>query len=238
MHEQLTIGLAQMASVVERDENLQLVDSLMSQAQGCDMLVFPEYVLSLAGDASVRRAARSLADTHAELGALARKHGLTVVFGGVPVLDSESSPLGLRNAALTYDAAGQPLARYDKIHLFQMGESAYDETGLFDHGTAPCVVDVHGWRCALSICYDVRFPELYRRLGLFDILLCPAAFTRVSGEAHWHILLRARAIENQCYVVAPDQCGNNSEVRVPKYGHCYAGRRARCHGPAYGGIAA
>lgn len=74
-----------------------------------------------------------------------------------------------------------------------------------------------GFFCA--ICSDLRFPELHRSLGSFELLLCPAAFTRLSGEAHWHVLLRARAIENQCYVVAPAQCGTNAEVRQPKYGH-------------------
>lgn len=211
-----------MASGIERAGNLQQVDDFLAQAHDCDVVVFPEYVLSLAGDESVRRAARTEVETHAELGALVRRHKRTVIFGGLPVWHGEGSRRTLRNAAIGYDAAGQPFARYDKIHLFQMTRGGYDETTLFEHGESPLCAPVRGWQTAFSVCYDLRFPELYRGMGLFDMLLCPAAFTRHSGQAHWHVLLRARAIENQCYVLAPAQCGTNAEVLVPKYGHTLA----------------
>lgn len=215
----LRVGLVQMSSSVEREDNLHQVDRLLAQAQGCDVVVFPEYVLALAGDDSVRRAARTESETHAELGPLARKYACTVIFGGLPVWHGHGSRRSLRNAALVYSADGQPLARYDKMHLFQMNHGTYDETRLFEHGDSPLCFSLVGWQTGFSICYDLRFPELYRNMGNLDLILCPAAFTLHSGEAHWEILLRARAIENQCYVLAPAQCGSNSEVRVPKYGH-------------------
>lgn len=224
----LTVGLVQMASGMEREENLQQVATLLEQAGDCDVVLFPEYVLSLGSDSTVRRAARSLEENDAELGALARGAGKSVIFGGVPLWAEGAGPHAyqqrrLYNVALAYGPDGQRLVRYDKIHLFQMdardGSPRFDETTLFTHGQNPVCADVLGWRTAFSICYDLRFPELYRSMGIFDLLLCPAAFTRRSGEAHWHVLLRARAVENQCFVVAPAQCGVNADVRVPKYGH-------------------
>jgi nitrilase len=108
------------------------------------------------------------------------------------------------------------VARYDKIHLFgfKKGEEYYDEAETIEAGSpTPIVVDVAGLRVGLAICYDLRFPELYRALGVCDLMLVPAAFTETTGRAHWEILLRARAVENQCYVLASAQGGRHESGR-------------------------
>ena len=108
-----------------------------------------------------------------------------------------------------YDDQGRRVARYDKMHLFRFerGAERYDEARTLEAGTAAAALDSPFGRLALSVCYDVRFPELYRSLGRFDIMFVPSAFTVPTGAAHWETLLRARAIENQAFVVAPAQGG-------------------------------
>jgi nitrilase len=126
------------------------------------------------------------------------------------------------NSSLVFDADGALLARYDKMHLFQFnpGEpGGIDETTTYGYGPFPVAFDFRNWRVALSICYDVRFPELYRALDCVDLILCTASFTRQTGQAHWELLLRARAVENLCYVAGAAQCGSNPETGTALYGH-------------------
>jgi nitrilase len=114
---------------------------------------------------------------------------------------------------------GTLAARYDKIHLFgfRRGEDRFDESATIMPGRTPVVCDLveaqASWRIGLSVCYDLRFPEYYRALGTVDLIVVPSAFTYVTGQAHWEILLRARAIENQCYVLAPAQGGRHENGR-------------------------
>src|SRR6185295_873806 len=119
-----------------------------------------------------------------------------------------------------YDPAGQCVARYDKIHLFgfSQGSERYDEAAFIEAGDTPVAVDTPFGRVALSICYDLRFPELYRALAPVDLILMPAAFTATTGRAHWETLLRARAIENLCYVLAAAQGGRHENGRAT-FGH-------------------
>jgi nitrilase len=122
---------------------------------------------------------------------------------------------------LLYDDAGRRVARYDKMHMFRFeggGAESYDEARTLEPGDGPVAVDSPFGRIALSVCYDVRFPELYRSLGAFDLMLVPSAFTVPTGAAHWETLLRARAIENQAYVAAPAQGGTHPSGRRT-YGH-------------------
>ena len=126
----------------------------------------------------------------------------------------------MRSSCLVYDDAGRRVARYDKMHLFRFekGEERYDEARTIEPGEAPVALASPFGRLALSVCYDVRFPELYRALAPFEVVFVPSAFTVPTGAAHWETLLRARAIENQAYVVAPAQGGAHPSGRRT-YGH-------------------
>jgi hypothetical protein len=121
------------------------------------------------------------------------------------------------NSSLVYNPQGERVARYDKIHLFgfRQGTECYDESATIEAGRQPVAFNTPFGRVGLSICYDLRFPELYRALGVTDLLVIPAAFTETTGRAHWEILLRARAIENQCYVLAvqPRVAGTRTAAR-------------------------
>jgi len=147
----------------------------------------------------------------------ARALGLWIVGGTLPL--AADSDEHVRNTSLVFSPAGECVARYDKIHLFRFdnGREQYDESRVIEPGAAPQAFtlpsrDGHAWRVGLSVCYDLRFPELYRGLGA-DLLLVPSAFTYPTGEAHWELLLRARAVENQCYVIAPAQGGKHENGR-------------------------
>jgi nitrilase len=137
----------------------------------------------------------------------ARRHRVVLVGGSVPLACDDATRV--RSACLAYGPDGTRLARYDKVHLFRFaqGDEAYDETRTIERGTAPVAFDAPFGRIGLSICYDVRFPELYRALGDCALVCVPAAFTWTTGSAHWHLLLRTRAVENQVYVLAAAQGG-------------------------------
>jgi nitrilase len=152
------------------------------------------------------------------LGRLAREHGVWLVGGTVPLACGD--PDRVRSACLVYGPDGQRVARYDKIHLFAFaqGDENYDEARTIEPGTTPAAFALPCGRVALSVCYDLRFPELYRGLGDVALILVPAAFTATTGAAHWHLLLRARAVENQCYVLAAAQGGLHPGGRRT-YGH-------------------
>ena len=121
---------------------------------------------------------------------------------------------------LVYGPDGQRVARYDKIHLFAFsrGDERYDEGRTIEPGTDVVTIDLPCGRVGLSVCYDLRFPELYRSMGELALILVPSAFTATTGAAHWHLLLRARAVENQCYVLAAAQGGTHPGGRRT-YGH-------------------
>jgi nitrilase len=143
----------------------------------------------------------------------ARKHGVWIVGGSAPLVSTD--PRRVRNSCLVYDNSGKQVARYDKIHLFgfQMGDEQYHEARTIEPGATLVTVESPFGRLGLSICYDLRFPELYRAMKEVDIILVPSAFTETTGRAHWETLLRARAIENLAYVVAPAQGGRHANGR-------------------------
>jgi nitrilase len=208
-----------MASTPDWPTNLDTVRTVLAQhvATG-DLAVFPECVLCLGRGESVRDTARSPEEAIAELGLACREAERAAVFGGVPIREVD----GVRNSSLAFSASGKLLARYDKIHLFRLDPDTpggIDESRVYSAGAEPIVLDFQGWRIGLSICYDLRFPELFRAWGPVDAAICTAAFTAATGLAHWEVLLRARAIENQCYVAAAGQCGTNTETHVEHYGH-------------------
>jgi nitrilase len=222
MGDDLTLGLVQMASSADWEANLREARTRLGELAGhCDLAVLPENALCLGRGATVLRQARAMADLYDTLGALCREARLAAVFGGVPVAEGAKA----MNSSLAFDADGALLARYDKMHLFQLDPGrpgGIDETATYGYGPFPVAFDFGGWRIALSICYDLRFPELYRSIEGAELILCTAAFTRQTGEAHWELLLRARAVENLAYVAGAAQCGTNPETGLALYGHSLA----------------
>lgn len=148
----------------------------------------------------------------------AKKHRLWLVGGSVPL--ESSVPDKVRASSLLYNPQGECVARYDKIHLFnlELGSERYLEAKTIEPGNEVVAVSTELGKMGLSICYDLRFPELFRAMGLVDMILLPSAFTAATGRAHWEVLVRARAIENQCYVIAPAQGGFHANGRET-HGH-------------------
>lgn len=188
-------------------------------AQGARIVALPEYfpIMGMAeGDKVKVREADGHGPIQEFLAATAKQHGIWLIGGSIPLEAKDAAKV--MNSTVVYDPAGQRVARYDKIHLFgfQKGLERYDEAASIEAGSEPVAFDTPYGRIGLSICYDLRFPELYRQLaagGKTSLILMPAAFTYTTGQAHWEILLRARAIENQCYVLAAAQGGKHENGR-------------------------
>jgi predicted amidohydrolase len=223
MADLLRIAAAQLNSQDDVPSNLAVVERLAAEAhaQGAQLLVLPENFAFMGGSDEQRRAVAEALDGDgpilASLRRLARAHRLTLVGGGFP--ERTHDPDRPHNTAVVVDPLGQVQAFYRKIHLFdvEVGDGqTYRESAAVTPGSEAVVVEVEGVPVGLSICYDLRFPELYRRLvekGA-EVLLVPAAFTLMTGKDHWHTLLRARAIEDQCYVVAAAQWGSHPKGRM------------------------
>ncbi|MGQ0545302.1 MAG: carbon-nitrogen hydrolase family protein [Betaproteobacteria bacterium] len=147
------------------------------------------------------------------LSQLSRRHSLWIVGGTAPIVSSSEDKI--RSACLVYDNQGRRAARYDKTHLFRFEspEERHDESRTLDPGSGPVALESPFGRLGLSVCYDVRFPEHYRSAGPLDVIFVPSAFTVPTGRAHWEVLLRARAVENMAYVVAPAQGGTHASGR-------------------------
>jgi len=206
------IAAVQLASGPNVKGNLNEAGRLieMAAAQGAKLVALPEYfaIMGMRDDDKVKAREKPGAGPIQDfLAATAREHGIWLVGGSVP-LDS-SSPGKVRNSCLVFDDKGKLAARYDKIHLFgfAMGKERYEEERTIEPGRDVVTVDTPFARIGLSICYDLRFPELYRAMKPVDIILVPSAFTETTGKAHWEPLIRARAIENLAYVLAPAQGG-------------------------------
>jgi len=210
------IAVLQMTSGLDVEANLEVARRLLGQAreEGACLAVLPENFAFMGRHEAERRAiVEPLGDgpIQAAMATAARETGLWIVAGTTPVvIEDDPRPA---NACLVYDAAGNRVARYDKIHLFDVDipgrDEGYRESANAAPGSDVVVVDTPAGRLGLSVCYDLRFPELYRRLVMAGatVLTVPAAFTGPTGRAHWEVLLRARAIENQCFVAAAAQAG-------------------------------
>jgi len=209
----------QMVSGPRVADNLRVAGRLIEDAvaQGAELLALPEYFPVIgATDADRVRAREDFGHGPIQdwLAANAQRHGVWIFAGSLPL--TATSPDKMRNSTLVFNPAGDCVERYDKVHLFgfRKGEESYDEAAFIEPGNDLVAVDTPFGRVALSICYDLRFPELYRALGTVDLILVPAAFTDTTGRAHWEILLRARAIENQCYLLAVGQGGKHENGRM------------------------
>jgi predicted amidohydrolase len=208
----------QMVSVPRVEDNLAEAGRLiaLAAAQGADLVALPEYFCMMGmkdTDKVGVREAEGGGPIQAFLSAAAKRHGVWIVGGSVPLVAND--PRRVRNSCLVYDNHGRQVARYDKIHLFgfQMGDEQYHEARTIEAGSQAVMLDTPFGRMGLSICYDLRFPELYRAMKDVDIIMVPSAFTATTGRAHWETLLRARAIENLAYVVAPAQGGRHENGR-------------------------
>jgi len=213
------VAAIQMVSTPSVEENIATARRLVEQAaafNGARLVLLPEYwpIMGM-NDADKVAVAEQLGtgiiqDTMAEL---ARQHGIWLFGGTLPLASSD--PNKVINSTLVFDPNGNQAARYDKIHLFGFTKDAesYDESRTIVPGKNVGTVDTGAGKVGMAICYDLRFPELFRAMGPVDLIVVPAAFTYTTGEAHWEILLRARAIENQCYVLAAAQGGTHANGR-------------------------
>ena len=202
------------------------VTGALAQAaeQGAELAVLPEY-FCLLGQRDTDKLAIQEPFGHGPIQSMlaqaARELGLWVVGGTLP-LSVSGQPERVRNSCLVFNPSGACVARYDKMHLFGFdnGQERYDESRVLQAGDTPTWFDLSArdgqvWRVGLSVCYDLRFPELYRQLSQAGahVLLVPSAFTHTTGQAHWEVLLRARAVENLCWVVASAQGGEHANGR-------------------------
>lgn len=204
-------------------ENLRIAADLIAEAAagGAKLVALPEYFPLISPDeaAKVRlREPEGSGPLQDFLREAAARHRIWLIGGTIPLVASAADKV--RNTTLVFDDEGARVARYDKIHLFgfRREREAYDESVTIEAGDEVVVFDAPWGRTGLSVCYDLRFPELFRRMGEVNLIVLPAAFTATTGRAHWEVLLRARAIENQCYVVAPAQGGRHPGGRVT-WGH-------------------
>lgn len=226
----MTVACLQLNSSGRIEDNSAMIEALAHEAAagGAELLCLPENAYFMRGDDTIAPATYHMHDhpglAHAQ--ALAQELKIWLLIGSVFVAldDAYGEDLGKwANRSVLIDPAGQIVAHYDKIHLFDAdfgdGE-AYRESDQFLHGKQTTIAPTPFGQLGLTVCYDVRFPYLYRHLAKLgaSAIMVPAAFAKRTGEAHWHVLLRARAIENGCYIIAPAQCGNHPLGRQT-FGH-------------------
>ena len=220
----MKIAISQASSSPDTNENINWVEESFKIAKENDseLLIFPECILCWAKNEETRKQARSIKEWEKIILPLIKKYEIASIWGGVQVKEGDK----IFNTLLAYDTKGKKIATYEKTHLFQLfikDKINVDETETYEFGrTGPVKFELNGISFGMSICYDIRFPELYRAYEEVDALICTAAFTKKTGRAHWEVLLRARAIENQCYMLASAQCGINQLNGIQTYGHSMA----------------
>lgn len=225
----MKIAALQMVSTPDVERNLADAAALVAEAAaaGAALVALPEYFCVMGAETDKLRIAEpdggaqpdaAATPLQAFLAGCARAHGVWVIGGTLPIRAGDGARV--RNACCVYAPDGRRAARYDKLHLFAYdnGRESYDEARVLEPGEAPVSVVAAGLRTGLSVCYDLRFPELYRAMGAageppLDLISVPAAFTHTTGSAHWELLLRARAVENQCHVIAAAQGGRHANGR-------------------------
>jgi len=220
----MKIAALQMVSTPDRERNLEAAALGIAEAAatGARLVALPEY-FCLLGRSDRDKLAIAESDGAGPiqdfLSAASRRHRLWLVGGTLPMRVPGAAEPAERvfNSCCVYGPDGDRVARYDKIHLFAYdnGGERYDEGRTLEAGAQPVAFAAEGLRVGLSVCYDLRFPELYRALMVppCDLIVVPSAFTHTTGQAHWELLLRARAVENQCYVLAPAQGGRHENGR-------------------------
>ena len=212
------VAAIQMVSTPSVMRNLDVAARLVADAaaRGAQLVLLPEYWPVMGMHESDKIALAEAAEggpIQQAMADMARQHGIWLIGGTLPMVATEAGKI--RNTTLVYNPAGELVVRYDKIHLFSFssGAEAYDEARTIARGADVMTFKAPCGRVGLSVCYDLRFPEMYRAMGSCALIVVPAAFTYTTGQAHWEILLRARAIENQCYVLASGQGGRHENGR-------------------------
>jgi deaminated glutathione amidase len=213
MADRLRVACVQIDSSTSKGENLERMEPLVARAAatGADLVLLPEKWNGLGSHEILLDVAESLdgGETVEAMSGWARAHGITLVGGSIA--ERREGREKLSNTCVVFDPQGEIAAVYRKIHMFdvEVGGVVYRESESEEPGEAPLTCEVEGWKLGLTVCYDLRFPELYRILAIegAEFVTVPAAFTLFTGKDHWELLLRARAVENQCYVVAANQWG-------------------------------
>ncbi|HXK19301.1 MAG TPA: carbon-nitrogen hydrolase family protein [Polyangiaceae bacterium] len=222
---ELGVAAVQLNSQADVGQNLERCRELCrrARARGAELVLLPENFAFFGAEVDKRQLAESVEDgvIMSALREMARENAVTVIGGGFP--ERSADPARPHNTLVVVGADGSLVASYRKVHLFdvELGSGgSYAESAATSPGSSVVVVEVEGFKLGLSICYDLRFPELYRALSEqgAEVLLVPAAFTLHTGKDHWHVLLRARAIEAQAFVVAAAQHGTHPGSRST-YGH-------------------
>ena len=218
-----TVAAVQMISSPSVDENLATARRLVAQAAatGATLVTLPEYwpIMGMTDADKIAHAEQpGSGPIQAFMADAARQHGVWLIGGTLPLVAPDAAKV--MNTTLVYDPQGKPVSRYDKIHLFGFtrGAEHYDEARTIVPGESVVMFEAPFGRVGLAVCYDLRFPELFRAMGECTLMIVTAAFTHTTGLAHWEVLLRARAIENQCYVLASAQGGTHQNGRRT-FGH-------------------
>jgi predicted amidohydrolase len=216
----LRVACVQLTSQSDKAANLEKAEALVARAAatGADVVVLPEKWNAI-GDREALHAAAETLESGESVEAMARwaqTHGITLVGGSIT--ERREGREKLSNTSIVFDSAGSIACVYRKIHMFdvEVGGYVYRESDAEEPGDEPVLVDAEGWPTGLTVCYDVRFPELYRILALqgAELVTVPAHFTLYTGKDHWELLLRARAVENQYYVAAAAQIGETQPGRL------------------------
>lgn len=219
----LKVAAVQMISSTQHEENMAAMRRLVKQAAeaGADWVLLPEYwpiMGRLDTDKLAHAEALGSGAFQTALSEAARENGVVLFGGTIPVCGASAEKV--LNTMPVYGRSGETLGHYHKMHLFGfsgLGER-YAEADTIEAGSQVPQLEADGVRVAAGVCYDLRFPEFFRAQAPFDIMLLPAAFTYTTGKAHWELLLRTRAVENQCYVVAAAQGGKHESGRST-FGH-------------------
>lgn len=217
----LKVTLVQIDAGRNVQDNLTRIRQLLTGVGATDLIALPEVFSIRGSDEDFRNQATPLTGPLLNfLASIAHRHNAWVLAGSI----MEKHDSGLYNTSVLLNRRGEIAASYRKIHLFEAqleSGQIIRESDLWQAGTEPVMAEVDGWQCGLAICYDLRFPELFRHYSAkgAQLLFLPSNFTQRTGKDHWEILLRARAIENQCFVIAPNQCGTNPHTGVTSYGN-------------------
>jgi deaminated glutathione amidase len=216
----LRVACVQLNARAPKPDLIERAEQLVARAAstGADLVVLPEKWTGIGPPDLIRSVAESLDDGEATqaMSGWARTHGITLVGGSI--VERREGREKLSNTCVVFDPEGEIAAVYRKIHMFdvEVGGHIYRESETEEPGDRPETTEVEGWKVGLTVCYDLRFPELYRILALegCEAITVPAAFTLFTGKDHWELLLRARAVENQCYVVAANQWGSFADGKA------------------------
>lgn len=223
-NKKLLVTVVQNSAGRDLRRNLERIEQLLAKTPESDLVAMPEVFALRGSDADYRQAAESFPGPIVKwLAALARRRHSWILAGSI----MERAGTRIFNTSVLIDRAGRLTAKYRKIHLFEAyldKEKVIRERDVYSAGHKPVMVRIKGWNCGLTICYDLRFPELFRHYAGqgAHLFFVPSNFTQKTGKDHWKILLGARAIENQAFVIAPNQCGINPSTCVGSYGHSLA----------------